>query len=733
MILKRLNKTHIAIGLFLFANIAVVLQLPARNKELTKKEQKAILNKADSKCLKFEYQEAAVMYEKYLRTVPNDFYALIHLADCYWLSNDFYNAFRIYKRVFPNGNHGATKQEQIRIAEMYARDHAYKKASTWLNGLDAYEQKAAAYADDAMLKYMKKDSINWHLGFMNVNTSYQEFSPFITGNNLFFSSNRPDRNKANSFEGTKINYDRVWEASMSKIRTLPVVLSDSTPNDDPKENDNPNADPNFKNAPPLFFRHYESGKTNTIVELVKGLDKLKYNVGVASVDKNRHFYFSTNYSNSDIKGVNHLRLVEAIPHKKSFKTVFLPFGNPKWNSVMHPAINQDGKLIVFSSDVANGTGGFDLYYAQRDNIDKPWGAMKAFGTNVNTAGNEVFPNITANGYLYFSSDALPGLGGLDIFKIRLQDALDGKASPEHISYPINSSGDDFGWTQDSTNTSGYFASDRLNHNNDLYSFRYKEPVKISFFDNEVRNSETLEPIEGATLFLFNKADGKVYIAKTDKYGKYRFKIPNAKGVIVKAMVKGYANNCIPSEAVAVYQPNDTVLKASTSFSQEQLKINYAWKLENIYYAFNAWCPKPGAIPILDGLIDILNKFPISIEISSYTDSRGSDEYNYKLSQKRSESVVNYLVKQGIDPSRLVAKGFGESKLLNRCSNGVPCSEEDHKLNRRTEVKVVNYEVDQVPATKDIDLDQFKDGDVINVKALPLGFMNECFGVQSDEN
>ena len=127
---------------------------------------------------------------------------------------------------------------------------------------------------------------------------------------------------------------------------------------------------------------------------------------------------------------------------------------------MHPAVNSQGTILVFSSDKPGGKGGFDLYYAQRQDNSNPWGAIQLFRGSINTEGNEVFPGITPKGDLYFSSNALPGLGGLDIYRINLQDALAGKGEPEHLSYPVNSSADDFGMTQDSTGLKGYFTSDR---------------------------------------------------------------------------------------------------------------------------------------------------------------------------------------------------------------------------------------------------------------------------------
>jgi len=734
--MKLLTKIYVVFVLLLWADCFTIPRLAAQTFLPVKEVYNSNLKKADSYYSKFKYEDAAEKYEKYLGKGLNDPYALARLADCYWQTKDYSKAFRVYKRLFPNVSRLATKEQQFRIGEMYARDRQYKLAAAWLDGLTEYQSKVSAYKDDSLLVSMQKDSLNWHLGFLNVNTSYQEFSIVKVDSTFLFSSNRPNRNDDNAFQGSEINYDRLWKVSESDLVSTPLELTGRVVDDKADSKAISEKfdyhDPNLNESPHFFYKYYHDGETSSIANLVKGLNKMRYNVGTVSVDKNDHYYFTTNYSDPDKVGINRLRLVEAIRNKKSFKTRFLPFGNAKKNSVMHSAVNKDGTLLVFSSNIDTGRGGCDLYYSERESVGKPWNEMKAFGSNINTGGNEVFPTLTENGYLYFSSDALPGLGGLDIFRIPLKDALEGKGKPEHMSYPINSSGDDFGWIQDSIGMNGYFTSDRLSHNNDLYSYYYKEPVKMSYFENKVMNKDTNKPIEGATLFLLNKTDGKVYIAKTDKDGRYTFKIPDAKQVVVKAMVKGFSNYCLPSKAVSITQPKDTVQKASTDFTLEKLKINYSWKLPTIYYALNKSDLSPLATPILDSLITILNKYPISIEISSHTDSRGPNEYNYQLSVRRSESVVNYLTSHGINPSRLIAKGYGETKLLNRCADGVRCSEEEHKLNRRTEVKVLDIDVEQKSPAAKIDLDQFKDGDVVNIKALPLGFIDECIEKQEKQ-
>ena len=730
--MKQISYKHLVFLLFISASSRGISKLDAQNKQLTQTEQKQILKKAEEAYKGFKYAIAAGYLENYLQSVHDTSNVLLaELAECYWQTREYNDALRVYKLIFPNistGNQEATKQQHLRIAELYARFRDYQHAAQWLNGIEGYQSKTIGYNDASKLKSMRKDSLSWHVGFLDINTSFRDFSPFIADSILFFSSNRPVSYAGTASDKTGINYDRLWKVSASKVHAIPLNVDDSVQ----KGKYNPSGTDTLKSvrvkaiASIFPLNIYKYATTNRIVSLVKGMDNIQYNIGAVSVDKNNHFYFSANYPNADRRGLNRLRLMEGFFNRNgSMKMKALPFGNPRLYTVMHPAINRDGTFLVLSSDKPNGKGNYDLYYTQRKSVRQSWDSLKAFGSNINTVGNEVFPTITPNGYLYFSSDAMPGLGGLDIYRIPLHDALTGTVEPEHLSYPVNSSGDDFGWSQDSTTTNGYFTSDRFNNNNDIFRFLYKEPVKMLYMENQVINQETGKPIEGATLFLLNKKDEKVYIAKTDKQGKYNFRIADVNGVIVKVMAKGFSGYCLPSNAISISQPSDTVLKASNSFSLEKLKINYAWKLNIIYYAFDKSDLRADAIPALNTLVSILKKQPISIEINSYTDSRGSYDYNYRLSLKRSESVVNYLVNHGVDSSRLTAKGYGKSRLINRCADGVPCSDMEHRTNRRTEVKVIDYDVDQKSAMEDIDPDQFNNGDVINIKALPAGFFDEC--------
>jgi outer membrane protein OmpA-like peptidoglycan-associated protein len=157
---------------------------------------------------------------------------------------------------------------------------------------------------------------------------------------------------------------------------------------------------------------------------------------------------------------------------------------------------------------------------------------------------------------------------------------------------------------------------------------------------------------------------------------------------------------------------------------DKYKLNQVFEVENIYYDLNKWDIREDAKPSLDELVRLLKQNPISVELGSHTDCRASTAYNNTLSQKRAESAVKYLVSKGISPDRLTAKGYGETKLKNKCADGVPCSEAEHQANRRTEFKVTSIIVDKIDDLA-FDPDSFKAGEKIGLNELPEGFFNDC--------
>ena len=706
----------------------------------------ADLRQGDAAYQAKKYAMAASYYEKSLAkgVVLTPAYWK-KVADCYWQIRSYQKCADAYQHLLGKGTNGLSNVDRIRLADLSARASQYQQAAEWLKGIPGYEQKTSAFNDADLLASMKKDSADWQLSFLDMNTNYREFAPLLNGNTLLFSSNRPYASKTRAFDWDGVNYSRLWQIDKNTVGAQPVSSLTRKQIEDvsgakikSKEKkiagvyegaDTKASSPALSMA---FPRNYIEGGT-FLGSFVGGLDNVPYNAGAVSIDKNNYIYFSANYTRPDANGVNRIRLMQGVYDGKKITNISaLPFGDPAQYSVIHPAINPDGTILIFSSDMPGGEGGFDLYYSQRNSFDQPWSAPQRLDV-INTAGNEVFPSITDDGYLYYSSDGRPGLGGLDIYRIPMKDLFAGKDSSEHLGYPINSNADDFGWTQGASPSTGYFTSDRIGGDDNIFGFNYEQQVYSARIEGYVKDKRNLEPIEDVTVFVFDPVDRKVYVLKTDANGKYSMEVRHPSDIVVKAVaypcnyVVDVKQNCNSDcLAMQVVKPtkNVPIQPAPRDLLLDKFSIGMKWKLDNIHYDFDKWNIRADARPILDSVVTIMKIYPINVELSAHTDCRGSYSYNDQLSDRRAKAAVDYIVSKGINQNRIVAKGYGEYQLLNRCKDGVWCSEADHQLNRRTEIKVIGYSSTQeTPGA--FDPNKFKAGEQLDPSILPANFFEQC--------
>ena len=246
----------------------------------------------------------------------------------------------------------------------------------------------------------------------------------------------------------------------------------------------------------------------------------------------------------------------------------------------------------------------------------------------------------------------------------------------------------------------------------------KEPFFISGY---VRDKNSLSPAAEATVCLLNTKTGKVKVLHTNAEGFYKSAVDKGGSYVVKAAQLNYISDCLSFPQAE--EDTTTRLNAPHDLLLNKLEVSKIFILENIYYDFDKWNIRADAEVELDKLVKIMKENPISIELGSHTDCRGSAQYNIKLTQKRAESVVRYIVQQGIESSRITARGYGESKLTNRCSDDVPCSPAEHQANRRTEFKVTGF---NAPYTiPRFDMSKLNAGDEIPVNMLDSDFFINC--------
>ena len=377
-------------------------------------------------------------------------------------------------------------------------------------------------------------------------------------------------------------------------------------------------------------------------------------------------------------------------------------------NVGQPALSKDGKYLFVSSDLKAGFGGKDLYFFTK--TDSGWSAPSNAGTYVNTSGDEMFPWLDERNNLYFASNGLPGMGGLDIFK-----AVKGKTlwkDAQNLKSPINSGADDFGFiiekykpvnADDSILFSGYFTSCRAGGKgaDDIYRF---EDKWVNFFilkgkvltkhyeDPENPDSKLLGmiPVPGAKVELKNPLTDAVIATKNcDKDGNYNFKLDGETNYKLSASQAGFLNKNETTTTKGLRNQDSTYITVYKDIEVEKIFKERLIVIPNIYYDYDKATLRPESEAVLDSiLVFFKDNKDLTIEIGSHTDSRGSDAYNLKLSQARAQSVVDYLIAKGIAQERLVAVGYGETKLVNKCSNGVECTEEEHQKNRRTTFRII---------------------------------------------
>lgn len=400
-----------------------------------------------------------------------------------------------------------------------------------------------------------------------------------------------------------------------------------------------------------------------------------------SKDGNTVYFTRSNYFKRKMKvndeQENNLKIFKATLTDNKWKNLEeFPYNSDDY-SVGHPTISDDGKTMYFVSDMPGGHGGTDLYKSTFEN--NTWTKPENLGTAINTSGNEMFPYVHSDGALYFSSDALNSMGGLDVFLT--YNNGERWMKPENLNYPLNSNKDDFGFSINKDNITGFVSSSRATTDK-MYSFNIMPPTFNLLGIARLKGTRT--PIEGVLVEVTNSKTGEISNMVSDVKGNFKLKLAPEIEYNLYCTKFGCFSKTDKISTVGLKYSEDFF----ADFEVEPIVIDKPIVLENIYYDFDKWAIRQDAAIELDKLVRILNDNPtLEIEMGSHTDVRGNDQYNLVLSDKRAMAAVQYLIVKGIDPSRLTFKGYGEKVLVNGCKNDVFCSEEDHQKNRRTEFKV----------------------------------------------
>lgn len=446
----------------------------------------------------------------------------------------------------------------------------------------------------------------------------------------------------------------------------------------------------------------ELGKDSGQVSIVQSADfagSYKYHIATPSFTQNQDtvYFTRTDISKKEKEILNRLDIYFAVKDSNGWSEPKPFLYNSKGYSTTHPWISKDGSTLYFISDKPGGLGGFDIYSSKKEGI--LWGAPINLGETINTPLDEFFP-VFQNDKLYFSSNGHAGIGGLDLFS---SDKLYGTfTAPENMGLPYNSSQDDFAYIMipNGEKSEAYFASNREGGkgSDDIYYIEKLSTLpNVKLFTINLTNAGNKVTAYGNELTVLNK-EGANAETLSDEYGIYYTQDPE-QTYYANIQKDGYFKESIPLN-LNTAKPIDTIMLRKGNPIQKGIvyavdveikavEVGREYTINNIYFDYNSASIRTDAEEELNALAKLLNEnVEVSVEIGSHCDARGDDSYNRELSVKRAKSVRKYLLAQGVKESRLTYQGYGESQILNKCKNGVECTEEEHEINRRTTFKII---------------------------------------------
>jgi outer membrane protein OmpA-like peptidoglycan-associated protein/tetratricopeptide (TPR) repeat protein len=627
--------------------------------------------------------------------------AMAMLANSYRFTKQYPEALNYYEKLATQASPKA--DWVLRYAESLAIDKAYEKSELWYRkylSMVPSDRRAASFSK-ADLEGIGKES-SWDVKYLNINTPASEYSPMLYKNGLVFTSNKYFSKPVKhvfAFNNTPFS-DLYYVKDLNSIQTIDAKSDSSNTtvkNTGGKFNDDNTAvTSNDTKAIGIFAKKvYTSVALNNAIGItpIAGKINTKFHEGSAAYLPEGGIIFTRNNYYKSSKGTSKdgkVKLKMFIAKGDNLKDIVpFPYNNDEY-SVGHPTVSKDGKVLIFASDMNRGSGGVDLYYSVRINEKQDWGRPVNLGRKINTEGDEEFPFLDDNNVLYFSSNGLAGLGGLDVFSVQLKD-LAPVGVPKNLGAPFNSSFDDFGVAKTGKLT-GYLSSNRLG-NDDIYSFVQKQFGII--LKGVVTDATTGLPLKNTKVTLRNGEDEE--ILELDDKGQFSKPLMKDVGYELKAALVNY----LPERS---YVGTDGITKDSIIYVPIKLKgindiqkfvidncdsLKKVFYVENIYYDLDKYFIRTDAELNLNKLIKLMTKYPdLKVVTRSHCDSRASEGYNRVLSLRRGESAKAYLVKNGIDASRVSVQYYGKSRLVNGCKDGVPCSEAEQQMNRRTEFEII---------------------------------------------
>ncbi|MCA1918285.1 MAG: OmpA family protein [Flavobacterium piscis] len=613
--------------------------------------QKATIKRAEKKYDSYAYIDVIQTYEKVALKGYKSEDMFKKLGNSYYFNANYESASKWYGELFAM-NPNVESEYYFRYAQSLKSTGELKKSNQLMAEFYTKSQndsrgklynKTSNYLDE-----IKANSGRYNIEDARINSKYSDYGTFVYDNKIYFASARDTGNfsqRKHTWTGeyfTNLYFSSVDSVKVKKIKN--------------------GLNSKFHEATPVFTK---DGKT---------------------VYFTRNNYVNGKKGKSD-KKINFIKLYRAtLQNNKWTNITALPFASDNY-STAHPALSPDERTLYFASDMPGTFGQSDLYKVSI-NDNGGFGTPENLGKTINTEGKETFPFVTDENEIYFASDGHPGLGGLDVFAGKLNK--DGTISDiQNLGNDINSPQDDFAYVIDPVSRIGYFSSnkDGGQGSDDIYKFVENKALRcVQQLSGQITDAVTgaILPESKVTLYE-NRTEKNTTI--TDNNGAYKFEVDCGKTYNVRAEKVEYATQEI-SITIGKLSGKTSLpiaLHPATCKVTVGDDLGKCFGIKMIYFDLDKSNIGPQAALDLEKILQVLNNNPtMKLDIRSYTDSRQTHQYNQALSDRRAKSTVNWLIKNGVTANRLTDKGYGETALLNGCSDGVDCTEAEHQMNRRSE-------------------------------------------------
>ena len=607
--------------------------------------------RADKHFNKYEFVEAAVDYLKIVNDEKADTYVYGQLAECYYNVFNTVEAEKWYAKALET----STDPEMVyNYSQMLKANGKYDESNAQLDvfaTMRPADHRAIAFRENPnyLPKILEKGK-KFNVQNLSINSEVSDFGGTLKNGKLYITSARNNNRKTYGWN----------EEPFLDIYTANVTADGEL-------------------------------QTPSIIE--ENINT-KYHEGIVSFSPDgntmyfsRESYYEKKYERDSLTKykISVLNLYKSINQEGQWSEAEALSLNGDNYSVKNPSVSPDGKTLYFASDKSGGFGNFDIYSAPIDQNGSV-GEATNMGQKLNTEGQEMFPFISSNNTLYFSSNGHLGLGGLDVFFAKI---IDGKLGPvRNIGIPVNGNADDFAFSFNDEKEEGFVSSNRLvdgeDMSDDIYAIKRLQPICDVLVTVTVRDSKSGEILEGAVVSI-QDSEGNIFGTKTS----------NAEGIVEYIIECDIDTKLVGSKID--YESGATLLAGTSEeeVSAELLispidEIILANKviLNPIYFDFDKSNITAQAAFELDKLVQLMTKYKsIKISAESHTDSRGSNSYNLSLSERRALSTAQYVISKGVDASRITGTGKGETMPSTDC--GGSCNEEEHQLNRRSEFLILS--------------------------------------------